>query len=771
MLAVLAPFATARAERIDGGTPDGGAGEAAVAAPPATPPAAPPGEVPPANDNAARPAASPGGPPVRGENVAPEVHVSGRAPRPLDHVPGTAAVVRKQDLQQLAPQGAGDVLRTVSGVNVAPEDGMGLRQNVGFRGLDPNRSRKTLILEDGLPVTLNPYGAPELYYGPAIERMERVEVIKGSGQILWGPQTVGGLVNYVTPDAPKEFGGVAELRYGSFDYLVARLGLGGTQGPVGWRLDVIHRRFGGPRRLDLALTDVSSKIRFQLTSASDLTLKLHFYDEASSATYLGPTTPQYQTDPTFNATALHDRMQVRRYAIAAIHRYAFGPRLSLATAGYAYETEREWRRQDYDRTDLGLDYERICDATARCGSRGDAGLAPDDLGGSVFLRRSAAHRNRHYQVAGVEPRLTWSWAAQRAVEGELIALVRLHYEHAQERVIVGSSPTGQSGDIHDEELRSGYALALAVQHRFTLWNRLRVVPAVRVENFWADRLVSRVPTTLADGRVVGTDVDARGDTFSWAFIPGLGLSVDATDALSFYGGVHRGYAPPRTKDAVTPTGQNLRLDPELSWNGELGGRLRVGRWLNLDVAGFLIEFENQIIPPIEIAGQVGGATLSSGHSRHAGAEASLTFDLASLLGRRDFSLPVMGSYTWLPMAAFIGGLHDGNRLPYAPEHMLYAQLRFNHRAGPSAQIGITWLSDQAADKENTAVASRDGLVGTIPGYALLDARVGYTYARWGLTAYVAGKNLTGQTQIASRTPAGIQPTGFRQVFGGLEWQF
>ncbi len=127
------------------------------------------------------------------------------------------------------------------------------------------------------------------------------------------------------------------------------------------------------------------------------------------------------------------------------------------------------------------------------------------------------------------------------------------------------------------------------------------------------------------------------------------------------------------------------------------------------------------------------------------------------------------NYTWLPMAAFVGGLFDGNRLPYAPEHTLYAQLRFVHRMGLSAQVSVSYVASQFADQQNTVAQSVDGLVGRLPGYVTVDARVGYAVRSTGVTVYVSGRNLTDQIYIANRAPQGIQPAGFRQVFAGLEW--
>ena len=691
-----------------------------------------------------------------------------RAQSALEKVPGSVAQLRREDLRQLAPQNIGDALRNLPGVHIVGEDAMGLRANIGIRGLDPNRSRKVLMLEDGMPIALNPYGAPEMYYTPAVERMEGIDVIKGSGQILWGPQTIGGVINFITPDPPSTLGVSAGLRYGSFHYLLAQLSAGGTHGQVGWRVDAMHRRFDGPRRLDLALTDVSAKLRVQLGRGSVLRLKISVYDESSRATYLGLTTPQLAHDPMLSL-AIHDQFRVQRYAVGATHSQWLGEGLSLQTMLYAYQTQRVWRRQEFERSDRGLAYERICDALGRCGARGDDAVQPDNDGGSIFFRPQSALRDRAYLVAGVEPRLTWQWSLGQALRGELIGLVRVHYETAREKILMTQFPSAESGEIVDDERRRGLALAAALQSRFSLWDRLHITPGLRVESYFSERSILRERQAQPDGSTVTRDVDTQGRSAVYALIPGLGLSARLWRPLTVFAGVHRGFSPPRSKDAVSPSGQNLQLDPELSWNYELGLRLIQRRWLQLEAAGFLLDFENQIIPPSEAAGAVSGGAFNSGRSRHAGVEWSSSFDLAGLLRASRVSAPLILSYTYLPLAAFVGGVYDGGRLPYAPPHMVSAQLRISHALGLSAQVGVVFVGAQLADKDGTQIASQDGLVGEIPAYATVDARVEYRYARAGLSFYLAGKNLTAQTYIASRAPAGIQPAGFLQIFGGCEW--
>ncbi len=63
------------------------------------------------------------------------------------------------------------------GLNIIQnEDPLGLAQNIGLRGMDPRRSARTLLMEDGLPLYLAPYGDPSSHYIPMLERVQRIEV-------------------------------------------------------------------------------------------------------------------------------------------------------------------------------------------------------------------------------------------------------------------------------------------------------------------------------------------------------------------------------------------------------------------------------------------------------------------------------------------------------------------------------------------------------------------------------------------------------------------
>ena len=102
---------------------------------------------------------------------------------------GSTSILSNEDIEQFKFDDIGQVLTRIPGVNIRQEDGYGLRPNIGFRGVTPNRSKKINILEDGILIGPAPYSAPAAYYFPLMSKIQSVEVTKGlndqAAPILW----------------------------------------------------------------------------------------------------------------------------------------------------------------------------------------------------------------------------------------------------------------------------------------------------------------------------------------------------------------------------------------------------------------------------------------------------------------------------------------------------------------------------------------------------------------------------------------------------------
>jgi len=123
-----------------------------------------------------------------------EVTVQGNKADALKRASGSGTTIGEREIKNAQPESTSELLRRVPGLQLHTEDPMGFRLNLGVRGLSSTRSRLILMEEDGVPVVVSPYGEPELYYTPMVERIQRLDVIKGGDALRYGPQTVGAVV-------------------------------------------------------------------------------------------------------------------------------------------------------------------------------------------------------------------------------------------------------------------------------------------------------------------------------------------------------------------------------------------------------------------------------------------------------------------------------------------------------------------------------------------------------------------------------------------------
>ena len=80
---------------------------------------------------------------------------------PYENLPGAASVMDMQRIKLVNPIGTQEMLEYVPGINGFSDDGIGnSRISIGIRGLNPRRSSRVLILEDGVPIQ------PALYVYP-----------------------------------------------------------------------------------------------------------------------------------------------------------------------------------------------------------------------------------------------------------------------------------------------------------------------------------------------------------------------------------------------------------------------------------------------------------------------------------------------------------------------------------------------------------------------------------------------------------------------------
>ncbi|MFN0121093.1 MAG: TonB-dependent receptor domain-containing protein [Blastocatellia bacterium] len=681
------------------------------------------------------------------------------SPQDMRRLPGSADIIDARTLDSTHPFNFNEALRRVPGVHVRDEDGFGLRPSIGIRGLDPNRSAKVLLLEDGVPLGHAPYGDTDAYYHPPIERYNGIEILKGSAQIAHGPNTLSGLINYITPAPPEKFSGSLTLVGGNRRYFNGHASLGAGFGRTGMLLDILRKQGDGSREnIRSGLHDTLLKVvtAFDRERRHTISLKGTYYGENSNVTYSGLTEAEYAGNPRFNPFR-NDFFYGARRGGSALYTGAPGGNMVLTVTGYYSHFRRDWWRQSSNSDQRpNRRGKNGCDSLAQlntlCGNEG---------------------RLREYETLGLDPRLHISHRLF-GMRAESDLGFRAHRE-TQNRVQRNNDtlgPPGRDGALAEDNLRENRARSGYFQHRL-MPGRFTITPGLRIEHVEIRR-VNRLGAPVA------------GQTALTQLIPGLGVSWNPTDTTTIFAGLHRGFAPPRPADIIGNNGGVLELDPELSWNYEIGMRSLPVRGLRVDATLFRLAYENQIVPA-NLSGGTGATLTSGGRTLNQGFEFSGRLDTGTL---RDsaHNLYVRAAYTWIPVAEYrgrrfsnIGGFSHvsiaGNRLLYAPEHMLNMNLGYTMplpRGGHlETMVESVRISRQYTDDLNTIAPVANGQRGLIRPYTTWNATINYRpggQERFAPTLFITTKNLTNDTFIVDRR-RGIMPGIPRLVQAGVKFRF
>ena len=690
-------------------------------------------------------------------------------PESLNEIPGSIERIDARTLENARVFNFSEALRKFSGVNVRDEEGFGLRPNIGIRGTNPTRSTKVLLLEDGLPLSYAPYGDNASYYHPPVERYESIEVLKGSGQIAYGPQTIAGVVNYITPNPPQKPTFNLKLEGGNRSFFNGGAGFGGTFGKFGVITNFTHKRGEGAREnTNFKLYDFSNKASYALNDRNILTAKFTFFREDSNLTYTGATEAEFAANPRGNRFK-NDFFYGRRYGFSLQHAAVLTPNVNLTTNFYSNYFSRDWWRQSSNssqrpnRLNVDPDCRSLADLNTTCGNEG---------------------RLRDYLMVGIEPRLNANFTTG-ATRHELNIGFRIHREDQKRLQKNGDTPTSRDGVIAENNERQSLAYSGFVQHRF-IWRDFAFTPGVRVERVEYERT-----NRLANG-----GAGATGNTVLTEFIPGFGVAYSGLRNTTVFAGVHRGFAPPRVEDVVTNTGGVVDLDSELSWNTEIGVRTRPVSGVEIAGTFFRNDYENQIVAASIASGTAftnGGETLQQGFEFTGQIDSGTIF-------RNPHNFYFRAAYTFLPTAEFRGERFSsitttailqqlcpanrliqitptsrqcsitGNRLPYAPETQLTSSFGYSHPSGVDAFVENVFIGRQFGDDLNAVNPSANAQLGAIPAQTYWNATLNYKVEKWKTTFFITAKNIFDRTFIVDRS-RGILPSSPRLVQGGVKLNF
>jgi len=195
-----------------------------------------------------------------------------RAEQSIERIPANVTVIDEVDIKNSNAKNIVDLLRSEEGIVVRDFLGNGKTSQVDLRGFGETGPYNTLVLVDGRRVNEIDISGVD-WTQISLEQIERIEIVRGSGTVLYGDNAVGGVINIITkmPSVRPAF--TAGATAGSFGRHEEHLSVSGGSDHLSASLFASHDTSDGYRdNGELKRKDIGGKI--VLTPSDSLSLDL-----------------------------------------------------------------------------------------------------------------------------------------------------------------------------------------------------------------------------------------------------------------------------------------------------------------------------------------------------------------------------------------------------------------------------------------------------------------------------------------------------------------
>ncbi len=676
-------------------------------------------------------------------------------------LPGSGAVVTAEQLETEVTTDINQALKTVPGIYIREEDGLGLRPNIGIRGATSERSGKVTLMEDGVLIAPAPYSNPAAYYFPTAMRMSMFEVLKGAPLLRYGPQTTGGVVNMLSTPIPEEFGGSAVLSINQRGSTDIHAFVGGKKDGWGLSIETVQRDGDGFKDIDgtskdpeYDISDYVVKLGWEDERQSVL-LKLQRSDEVSNETYLGLTDDDFDNDPNrrYGLSSI-DEMDNDHKGVNLTHIFKWSDAITSTTTVYRNEFSRDWFKLSG-----GGDL-------VEAANNGDTTSQAILDGTATKTGLKYKHNNRDYISQGLQFNFDIDFGDHQFAVG-----ARAHHDEMDrfqpvdeyDQSVAGdltyaSTSLSEAGGVSGSNNRVEHADALTgwFVDSWQVNDELNVNLALRYEDINSSR---KQYTTTAR-----TDAPTKTSNDTSIWLPGVSFTYDLSDKWQVLAGVHKGFSP-------IGGGAEDNQDPEESKNWEAGVRYASGP-VFLEAIGFYSELtettENcsSASPCSDVNNSTSG-TYVLGDSVIKGVElqASTNFAVGS------FNLPVDAAFTYTKAESVkdkpASGVESGDRLKDVPARVFSVRAGLEHDSGWNNYIVGKYISEMCSVAGCNRTADQyerteDLFVADFISRIQLEENV---------EVFFKTENIFDTQHIVSRAPDGARPNKPRTTSVGVKYDF
>jgi Fe(3+) dicitrate transport protein len=341
---------------------------------------------------------------------------------------------------------------------------------------------------------------------------------------------------------------------------------------------------------------------------------------------------------------------------------------------------------------------------------------------------------------------------------------------------------GNTGSNYDVSVAGDYPRDVAFDSRnvaafaeniFRVGKKLFVIPGIRYE--WLEGAASgRNGFNSTTSEAIILQNVKRSRSF---LLAGVGTEYHITPATEFYANYTQAYRPIQFANLQAPPTTDVddpNLEDAKGYNIDLGYRGKVKNFLQFDVSGFYLQYNNRV-GVVTVTDP--NATPSSyrlitnvGASTSKGFEGYVEFNpVRAFSNSVNSDLILFGTYGYTN-AEYSGDYKDlntkGKKVENAPEHIFRGGVTAGYK-GFLLTGQVSSVSEAFSDANNTAKPTANAQNGTIPSYVVTDLTATYKFPR-GINLKAGINNLFDERYFTRRAGGypgpGALPADGRTVF-------
>ncbi|MBN2324890.1 MAG: TonB-dependent receptor [Spirochaetes bacterium] len=203
-----------------------------------------------------------------------EIVVTGTAVKePMSEIPKNVTVITARDIEQAPVRNVADLLSREANVRLRSLFGHEKSSGIDLRGMGDTYGSGVVVLVNGFRINSPDMSGFDLSSVP-LDSIERIEIVHGSGSVLYGDGAVGGVINIITKKSEAKKIGIG-VSYGSYDTKSTDVSFDRKDGKTEFVLTAGMRDTGGYRQNGyLYKKDASVRMGYDLSDYTSLAFTL-----------------------------------------------------------------------------------------------------------------------------------------------------------------------------------------------------------------------------------------------------------------------------------------------------------------------------------------------------------------------------------------------------------------------------------------------------------------------------------------------------------------